>query len=70
MQELIRQLDACELTSSRCPTPCLSPSPSLTVSQIRLKERNIAFIQQQQGGSPGPGPGPGTADNSDVTAAI
>ena len=68
MQELIRHLDACELTSSRCPTPCLSPSPSLTVSQIRLKERNIAFIQQQQGGSPGPGPG--TADNSDVTAAI
>ena len=68
MQELIRQLDACELTSSRCPTPCLSPSPSLTVSQIRLKERNIAFIQQQQqGGSPGAGP---DADNSDVTAAI
>ena len=43
-QELIRQLDQCELTSSRCSTPCLSPSPSLTVSQIRMKERNIAFI--------------------------
>ena len=45
-QELIRQLDQCELTSSRCSTPCLSPSPSLTVSQMRLKERNLAFINQ------------------------
>jgi len=43
-QELIRQLEQCELTSSRCSTPCLSPSPSLTVSQMRLKERNLAFI--------------------------
>jgi len=47
-QELIRQLEQCELTSSRCSTPCLSPSPSLTVSQIRLKERNIAFINQTE----------------------
>ena len=41
---MIRQLEQCELTSSRCSTPCLSPSPSLTVSQMRLKERNLAFI--------------------------
>ena len=48
-QELVRQLDQCELTSSRCSTPCLSPSPSLTVGQqARLKERNIAFINQNQ----------------------
>ena len=47
-EELVRQLDQCELTTSRPPTPCLSPSPSLTGASIRLKERNIAFIQQQQ----------------------
>jgi len=48
-QELVRQLDQCELTSSRCSTPCLSPSPSLTVGQqARMKERNIAFINQNQ----------------------
>jgi len=48
-QELVRQLEQCELTSSRCSTPCLSPSPSLTVGQqARLKERNIAFINQSQ----------------------
>jgi hypothetical protein len=46
-QELVRQLDHCELTSgSRCSTPCISPSPSLLPSG-RLKERNIAFINQQ-----------------------
>jgi len=28
--ELLRQLDSCELTNSRCSTPCISPSPSLT----------------------------------------
>lgn len=52
-QELIRQLDQCELTQgSRCSTPCLSPSPSLPPSSlIRLKERNIAFINQSTGGS-------------------
>ena len=50
-EELIRQLDQCELTSSRCSTPCLSPSPSLTVGQqARLKERNIAFITQSASG--------------------
>jgi len=60
-EELVRQLDQCELTTSRPPTPCLSPSPSLTGASIRLKERNIAFIQQQQqqqqqagGGETGP----------------
>jgi len=47
-QELIRQLEQCDLTSSRCSTPCLSPSPSLTVSQIRLKERNLAFLNQSE----------------------
>jgi len=52
-QELVRQLDQCELTSSRCSTPCLSPSPSLTVGQqARLKERNIAFINQSQQENP------------------
>jgi len=45
-QELIRQLDNCELTSgSRCSTPCISPSPSLLPSG-RLKDRNQAFINQ------------------------
>jgi len=28
--ELLRQLDSCELTNSRCSTPCISPSPSFT----------------------------------------
>jgi len=28
--ELISQLETCELTNSRCSTPCLSPSPSLS----------------------------------------
>jgi len=47
-QELVRQLDQCELTSgSRCSTPCISPSPSLLPAG-RVKERNIAFINQQQ----------------------
>ena len=45
--ELVRQLEQCELTNSRCPTPCLSPCPSLTHTQIKLKERNIAFLNQQ-----------------------
>jgi len=51
-QELVRQLDQCELTQgSRCSTPCLSPSPSLPPgSLLRLKERNIAFITQSASG--------------------
>lgn len=53
-QELVRQLDQCELTQgSRCSTPCLSPSPSLPpASLLRLKERNIAFINQSGGAEP------------------
>jgi hypothetical protein len=52
-QELVRQLDQCELTQgSRCSTPCLSPSPSLPpASLLRLKERNIAFINQSAAGA-------------------
>ena len=46
-QELVRQLEQCELTNSRSNTPCLSPCPSLTSSQIKLKERNI-FLNRQQ----------------------
>jgi len=51
-QELVRQLDQCELTQgSRCSTPCLSPCPSLPpASVVRLKERNLAFIEQSGGG--------------------
>ena len=45
-QELVRQLEQCELTNSRCNTPCLSPCPSLTSSQIKLKERSI-FLNRQ-----------------------
>ena len=41
-EELVRQLEQCELTVSRSNTPCLPPCPSL-----KLKERNIAFLNQQ-----------------------
>ena len=47
-QELVRQLDQCELTSSRCSIPCLSPSLTVGGQQARLRERNIAFINQSQ----------------------
>lgn len=29
--ELMRLLDQCDLSSSRCSTPCISPSPSLLI---------------------------------------
>jgi hypothetical protein len=47
--ELVRQLDQCELTNSRCSTPCISPSPSLThqgAQSARVKAVNIAFLNQ------------------------
>jgi len=45
--ELVRQLDQCELTNSRCPTPCISPSPSQAAASARVKAANIAFLQNQ-----------------------
>ena len=46
-EELVSQLEECELTSSRSNTPSLSPCPSTNNSQLKLKERNIAFLNQQ-----------------------
>uniref|UniRef100_A0A182IQ59 BTB/POZ domain-containing protein KCTD3 n=1 Tax=Anopheles atroparvus TaxID=41427 RepID=A0A182IQ59_ANOAO len=49
--ELIRELDQCDLSNSHCSTPCMSPCPS-ALSSIdaatvgRLKPFNVAFLNQ------------------------
>uniref|UniRef100_A0A2M4ADL7 BTB/POZ domain-containing protein KCTD3 n=1 Tax=Anopheles triannulatus TaxID=58253 RepID=A0A2M4ADL7_9DIPT len=51
--ELIRELDQCDLSNSHCSTPCMSPCPSaLSGTGIdastagRLKPFNVAFLNQ------------------------
>ncbi|XP_022248778.1 BTB/POZ domain-containing protein KCTD3-like isoform X1 [Limulus polyphemus] len=47
-QELVRLIDQCDLTNSRCSTPCLSPSPYLLPGNMpRVKASNIAFLSNQ-----------------------
>ncbi|XP_052869861.1 SH3KBP1-binding protein 1 isoform X2 [Anopheles cruzii] len=50
--ELIRELDQCDLSNSHCSTPCMSPCPTAFSSGIesntvgRLKPFNVAFLNQ------------------------
>uniref|UniRef100_A0A182QWD8 BTB domain-containing protein n=1 Tax=Anopheles farauti TaxID=69004 RepID=A0A182QWD8_9DIPT len=50
--ELIRELDQCDLSNSHCSTPCMSPCPSGFSAGIdsnpvgRLKPFNVAFLNQ------------------------
>uniref|UniRef100_A0A182MIQ7 BTB/POZ domain-containing protein KCTD3 n=1 Tax=Anopheles culicifacies TaxID=139723 RepID=A0A182MIQ7_9DIPT len=50
--ELIRELDQCDLSNSHCSTPCMSPCPSAFSGSIepnamgRLKPFNVAFLNQ------------------------
>ncbi|KFB51837.1 AGAP004087-PA-like protein [Anopheles sinensis] len=49
--ELIRELDQCDLSNSHCSTPCMSPCPSALSSMDatavgRLKPFNVAFLNQ------------------------
>lgn len=47
-EELLHMLEQCDLSSSLCSTPCMSPSPSLTSTAARIKANNIAFLNQNQ----------------------
>uniref|UniRef100_A0A182PNL2 BTB/POZ domain-containing protein KCTD3 n=1 Tax=Anopheles epiroticus TaxID=199890 RepID=A0A182PNL2_9DIPT len=50
--ELIRELDQCDLSNSHCSTPCMSPCPSAFSGSLeantagRLKPFNVAFLNQ------------------------
>uniref|UniRef100_A0A182N5J2 BTB/POZ domain-containing protein KCTD3 n=1 Tax=Anopheles dirus TaxID=7168 RepID=A0A182N5J2_9DIPT len=50
--ELIRELDQCDLSNSHCSTPCMSPCPSAFSAGLdgnavgRLKPFNVAFLNQ------------------------
>ncbi|XP_040165411.1 SH3KBP1-binding protein 1 isoform X1 [Anopheles arabiensis] len=51
--ELIRELDQCDLSNSHCSTPCMSPCPSAFSGSMmeantvgRLKPFNVAFLNQ------------------------
>ncbi|XP_070378747.1 SH3KBP1-binding protein 1 isoform X1 [Dermacentor albipictus] len=49
--ELLRLLEQCDLTNSRCSTPCISPSPSLlggAATLARLRAANLVLLGQQQ----------------------
>ncbi|XP_018328382.1 BTB/POZ domain-containing protein KCTD3 isoform X2 [Agrilus planipennis] len=48
-EELLRMLDQCDLSTSHCSTPCMSPSPSLA-AVARLKSSILAFLNQVQDG--------------------
>lgn len=57
-QELLYLLDQCDLTNSRCSTPCISPCPTLlnaSSSISRVKASNLAFLSHQAA-SPTSGP--------------
>ncbi|XP_053670777.1 SH3KBP1-binding protein 1 [Anopheles nili] len=55
--ELIRELDQCDLSNSHCSTPCMSPCPSALSNSIesstvgRLKPFNVAFLNQSAAAS-------------------
>ncbi|XP_052897122.1 SH3KBP1-binding protein 1 [Anopheles moucheti] len=59
--ELIRELDQCDLSNSHCSTPCMSPCPSAFSSTIepnavgRLKPFNVAFLNQSAAATVGLG---------------
>ncbi|XP_077520750.1 BTB/POZ domain-containing protein KCTD3 isoform X2 [Amblyomma americanum] len=47
--ELLRLLEQCDLTNSRCSTPCISPSPSLlggAATLARLRAANLVLLGQ------------------------
>ncbi|KAH6926162.1 hypothetical protein HPB50_015390 [Hyalomma asiaticum] len=49
--ELLRLLEQCDLTNSRCSTPCISPSPSIlggAATLARLRAANLVLLGQQQ----------------------
>ncbi|XP_058175449.1 SH3KBP1-binding protein 1 [Anopheles ziemanni] len=57
--ELIRELDQCDLSNSHCSTPCMSPCPSALSSMDatavgRLKPFNVAFLNQSAQNAAGP----------------
>ncbi|XP_050088120.1 SH3KBP1-binding protein 1 isoform X2 [Anopheles aquasalis] len=83
--ELIRELDQCDLSNSHCSTPCMSPCPSaLSSSGIdastvgRLKPFNVAFLNQSAAAaaaassstSSQPVAGPANAQHGQVAAAV
>lgn len=45
-EELLRLLDQCDLSTSHCSTPCISPCPTLLGSAARIKASNMAFLNQ------------------------
>lgn len=50
-RELLRLLEQCDLTNSRCSTPCISPSPSIlggAATLARLRAANLVLLGQQQ----------------------
>ncbi|XP_053657969.1 SH3KBP1-binding protein 1 [Anopheles marshallii] len=59
--ELIRELDQCDLSNSHCSTPCMSPCPSAFSNTIepnavgRLKPFNVAFLNQSAAATVGLG---------------
>uniref|UniRef100_A0A182W2V6 BTB/POZ domain-containing protein KCTD3 n=1 Tax=Anopheles minimus TaxID=112268 RepID=A0A182W2V6_9DIPT len=61
--ELIRELDQCDLSNSHCSTPCMSPCPSAFSGSIepnavgRLKPFNVAFLNQSAAATVGLGGG-------------
>ncbi|XP_050068659.1 SH3KBP1-binding protein 1 [Anopheles maculipalpis] len=64
--ELIRELDQCDLSNSHCSTPCMSPCPSAFSGSInepnamgRLKPFNVAFLNQSAAAAMGLGGGGG-----------
>lgn len=45
-EELLKLLDQCDLSSSHCSTPCISPCLSLVGVTSRIKTSNVAFLNQ------------------------
>ncbi|XP_035891424.1 SH3KBP1-binding protein 1 isoform X1 [Anopheles stephensi] len=82
--ELIRELDQCDLSNSHCSTPCMSPCPSAFSGSIiepstvgRLKPFNVAFLNQSAaamglggGGGGGGGPQPVPPPGSAALGAV
>lgn len=83
--ELIRELDQCDLSNSHCSTPCMSPCPSalsgcgIDASTVgRLKPFNVAFLNQSAAAaaaaasstSSQPVAGPANAQHGQVAAVI
>lgn len=49
-EELLQELDQCDLSNSHCSTPSMSPCisnlPNLSQNHARLKSSNVAFLNQ------------------------